>query len=193
MAMGRPPKPTEQKRRLGNPGKRALPAPITTLPGVVEIPKPPASLRRHGKAAWQRYWGLGAAWLSPTTDVEVLTRLCQAYDEREQLRASVRKYGHVVAKVLDEEDLADGGGPVRVYDMKANPAVGQLRKLEELITRYEGLCGFNPSDRSRLGLAEVKKASALDQLMARQSERRAARRAPSIETVEGAAVEQQSS
>ena len=65
----------------------------------------------------------------------------------------------------------------RVYSIKANPAVSQLRKIEELITRYEGLCGFTPSDRSRLGLAEVKTASALDQLIARQNERRQARRA----------------
>ena len=138
-------------------------------------PAAPSSLRKTGKSAWARYWSLGAPWLNATTDLAIVTRLCQAYDEREQLRAAVRKYGHVVARVLQEEDLDDGGGPTRVYEMKANPAVQMLRKLEELIVRMEGLCGFTPSDRTRMGLAEVKAASALDQMMARQQERRAAR------------------
>lgn len=196
----------------------------------------PAGLKRHGKAAWLRYWTVGSPWLNPTTDAAIVTRLCQAYDEREELRAIVRKLGHVVAEYVRDDDLdepegadvvteaaeerpevvvpfpggrkideklegqAHGGAlkrrkkrPVqRVWAIKANPAVGLLRKLEELITRYEGLCGFTPSDRSRLGLAEVKAASALDQLIARQQERRAARQAAAQQhhgdTIDGAST-----
>lgn len=224
MPGGRPPKPTEQKRRLGNPGKRALPARQTFQPGAVATaPALPPGLRKHGKNAWQRYWMVGSPWLNATTDVAIVTRLCQAYDEREELRDLVKRLGHVVAEFVRDDDLdaLDGvaddavdepvgqdeqaagvvqfpsgkrvdeklegqphGGALRrrkrrpvqrVYTIKANPAVQQLRKLEELITRYEGLCGFTPSDRSRLGLAEVKTVSALDRLMARQQDRRAAR------------------
>lgn len=228
MPGGRPPKPTEQKRKLGNPGKRALPERRTQdAASPIGAPAMPASLRKHGKTAWRRYWTVGSPWLNPTTDVELVTRLCQAYDEREELRGLVKRMGHVVAEYVRDEDLdeLDGvqdddvgesaddeqasgvvkfpsrkkvdeklegqahGGALkrrrrrrperirRVWTIKANPAVQQLRKLEELITRYEGLCGFTPSDRSRLGLAEVKAASALDQLIARQQERRAARQA----------------
>lgn len=222
MPGGRPPKPTEQKRKLGNPGKRALPERRTQdAVSPVSAPAMPVGLKRHGKTAWQRYWTVGSPWLNPTTDVAIVTRLCQAYDEREELRGLVKRLGHVVAEFVrddeldelegDTDSLADNppagvvpfpggkrvdetlegqphGGALkrrhrrrgkltRVYTIKANPAVQQLRKLEELITRYEGLCGFTPSDRSRLGLAEVKAASALDQLMARQQERRAARQA----------------
>ncbi len=223
MPGGRPPKPAEQKRRLGNPGRRPLPEPRTQdAVSRVSAPAMPAGLRKHGKTAWQRYWTVGSPWLNPTTDVAIVTRLCQAYDEREELRGLVKRLGHVVAEFVREDEM-DGddaaeidpltdappvgvvpfpgsprvvkelegqphGGALRrrrrrgmrierVYAIKANPAVQQLRKLEELITRYEGLCGFTPSDRSRLGLAEVKAASALDQLMARQQERRAARQA----------------
>lgn len=225
MPGGRPPKPTEQKRRLGNPGRRPLPEPVTqSAVTSVNAPAMPAGLRKHGKTAWQRYWTVGSPWLNSTTDVEIVTRLCQAYDEREELRRLVKQLGHVVAEYVRDEDLdeLDGvedvepagqveppsgvvpfpgrkkvderlegqphGGALkrrkrrpsriqRVWTIKANPAVQQLRKLEELITRMEGLCGFTPSDRSRLGLAEVKAASALDQLIARQQERRATRQA----------------
>jgi P27 family predicted phage terminase small subunit len=97
---------------------------------------------------------VGHAWLSPTTDLDVLTRLCQAHDEREQLRAHVAKHGHVI-------ELPTG-------ELRGNPSVTQLRKLEELITRYEGVCGFTPSDRARLGMAEVQRASKLDELISRR-------------------------
>ena len=169
--MGRPPKPNGLKRRLGNPWKRALPerAPAQTVVGEGAIPAAPAGLKKHGKAAWARLWSVGPAWLNATTDRALLTRLCQAYDEREQLRRLVGKYGHLVAKVIEEDEVDDPGRggtrTSRVYEIKANPAVIQLRKLEELITRYEGLCGFTPSDRSRLGMAEVKRESALEQFL----------------------------
>ena len=178
MAMGRPPKPTEMKRALGNPGKRALPAPKLAIPASAQlIPPVPMGLKRHGKAAWSRLWSVGGAWLSPTTDLDLLTRLCQAHDEREVLRRIVVKYGHLVAKVVEEDEVDEpvGGSRFsRVYDIKANPAVIQLRKLEELITRYEGLCGFTPSDRSRLGMAEVTRVSKLYQLIQNRQARRAA-------------------
>lgn len=192
----------------------------------VHAPAMQTGLKKHGKAAWLRYWSVGSPWLNPTTDVELISRLCQAYDEREELRRLVRQMGHVVAVYVRDEDLdeneAEGhelkgeqpsgvvtfpggkkvderlegqphGGALkrrkrrsgriqRVWEIKANPAVQQIRKLEELITRMEGLCGFTPSDRSRLGLAEVKAASALDQLIARQAERRAARQARGAST-----------
>lgn len=165
MPGGRPPKPTELKRRLGNPGKRALPATLDPSTPATDIPPAPRGLKRHGKAAWATLWSVGEPWLNPTTDAAILTRLCQAYDEREQLRADVRKYGHLVAQVVGEEDVGNGGAPKRVYSMKLNPAVGALRKLEELIIRMEGLCGFTPSDRTRLGLAQVKVRSALDDFL----------------------------
>lgn len=224
MPGGRPPKPTELKRKLGNPGKRALPAAPSgqpVAPGGL-APTAPTGLKRHGKAAWARYWTVGAPWLNATTDVAIVTRLCQAYDEREELRALVRRLGHVVWELVREEepddDLSDdlggdeldalangvvpfpgkhqvdtllegqphggalkrrkrkGGKRVeRVYSIKANPAVSQLRKIEELITRYEGLCGFTPSDRSRLGLAEIKAKSKLEELL---EKRRADRGTP---------------
>lgn len=143
---------------------------LTVSPlGALGAPPPrPSGLKRHGKRAWDAYWQLGETWLNPTTDAAILTRLCQAYDEREQLRAEVKRYGHLVAQVVEEDDVDDGPERRvrRLYSLKINPAVAALRKLEELITRWEGLCGFTPSDRSRLGLAQMKARSALDEFLA---------------------------
>lgn len=176
MVMGRPRKPDALKERIGTarPDRKRAPIAVADGPSLV-IPKVPAGLRKHGKDAWQRYWSLGEAWLRPASDLEILTRLCQAYDEREDLRKLVRTWGHIVAVEIDEQDLDEvkpnGRNRVkRLFGIKANPAVQQLRKLEELITRYEGLCGFTPSDRSRLGLAEVKRQSKLEEFLARRRE-----------------------
>ena len=107
MPGGRPPKPTELKRRLGNPGKRALPATPEASAPASNIPTAPRGLKRHGKAAWATLWGVGEPWLNPTTDMAIVTRLCQAYDEREELRQLVSRLGHVVWEVVREEERDD--------------------------------------------------------------------------------------
>lgn len=148
--MGRPTKPTELKRKLGNPGKQKLPEPVLVLPASGAPPPAPVGLRARGKATWARYWTLGAGWLSPTTDRELLARLCRLYDDEDALSRQVRREGFTVVS---------GRGAMQ------NPALLSLRKTQELITRLEGLCGFTPSDRSRLGMAEVQRTSKLDALI----------------------------
>jgi hypothetical protein len=46
-----------------------------------------------------------------------------------------------------------------------------LRELERQIVSQLALLGFTPSDRARLGLAEVKKESKLEELLRRKDER----------------------
>ena len=46
-----------------------------------------------------------------------------------------------------------------------------LRELERQIISQLALLGFSPSDRARLGIAEVKKESKLDELLRRKAER----------------------
>lgn len=135
--------------RQGHPRSAAK---VVALPASADPPAMPLGMKRHGKAAWQRYWSLGAAWLSPTTDLEIMTRLCQGYDEREALRKIIRSDGYLTTGSMGQS--------------VAHPAVAMLRQLEAQITRWESLCGFTPSDRSRLGLAEVQRVSKLDQFLA---------------------------
>lgn len=157
---GPPRQPLELKRRRGNPGKEKLPAVAETVPLAPAdgVPPVPITLQAAGRAAWERLWVAGRVWLSPQTDLDVLTRLCEYHDEREAIRAELASTGYLVAGSMGQQRI--------------NPLVNALRAVESQMTKLEGLCGFNPSDRSRLGYAEVKARSKLDELLAKQEARR---------------------
>jgi len=144
MPAGRPAKPIEQKRKLGNPGKRAMPkeSEITLLEQVDEIPEPPRPLLKYGQDLWNRIWSIGASWVSDKTDLELLIMTCEMVDERWNLRVRVMQD--------DDPQLRRG-----------------LRELEKQIVSNLSLLGFSPSDRARLGVAEVKAKSKLQEMMER--------------------------
>jgi hypothetical protein len=145
---GRPPKPVEQKRLLGNPGKRALPKEenVQLIPMATETPDPSRPLGKPGLELWETVWSAGVAWISPSTDAEILLMTCEMVDERWNLRA----------RVLKSEDPKD----------RRN-----LTQLTKLIQENLSLLGFTPADRTRLGVAEVKAQSKLEELMARRNAR----------------------
>lgn len=145
---GRPPKPVEVKRASGNPGKRALPNKdnLIVLPSVSGIPEPSRQLFQFGLELWNRVWSMGNSWLSYSTDVDLLLLVCEQMDERAKLRTAVWNDG-------------------RIDERKA------LRALEKQIVENLSLLGFTPTDRSRLGVAEVKKQSKLEDLLARKANR----------------------
>jgi len=145
--MGRPQVPTEKKRQLGNPGKRKLPdeASVTMIPAATEKPEPPRPLMKYGQELWDRIWNAGTNWISPNTDIELLTMTCEMVDERWNLRV----------KVMQNDDARLRRG---------------LRELDRQIVSNLSLLGFTPSDRSRLGLAEVKAQTKLEALLARRPE-----------------------
>lgn len=159
---GRPAKPTEQKRLLGNPGKRALPdapMPGEGLPAVSSIPAPPP-LGLDGLELWETLWSAGRSWLSPASDAPMITMLCQAQDETEQIRRSL---------ALGEEKryyILSNGQQV------TSPLVKQLKEQRVQMTAWLAALGFSPTDRARLGLAEVRQNDVLDELEQRRNERR---------------------
>ena len=148
MTAGRPSKPIEQKRLLGNPGKRAMPDEnsVVLLQQVEETPEPPRPLLKYGNDLWERVWSMGATWVSDKTDLELLTMTCEMVDERWNLRV----------KVMQSDDAVMRRG---------------LRELDRQIVSNLSLLGFTPSDRSRLGVAEVKAKSKLEELMDRRASR----------------------
>lgn len=127
------------------------------LAAVASIPPAPDTLAGAGTAAWERLWTAGQAWLSPATDLDVLTRLCEAHDEREAMRDQVAQDGYMVTGSMGQ--------------MRAHPLLSEIRALESQMTKWESLCGFTPTDRARLGYAEIKRASKLDELIARRQQR----------------------
>jgi hypothetical protein len=143
MPAGRPVKPTEQKRALGNPGKRALPTPVQLLEPIMATPTPSRELQAAGAELWQRVWESGARWISPSTDFELLLMTCEMVDDRLALRNQL---------VADNDPRTRRG----------------LRELERAIVGNLSLLGFSPADRTRLGLAEVKAQSKLAALLAQK-------------------------
>jgi hypothetical protein len=142
MTKGRPPKPNELKRAIGNPGHRALPelATVAILPMAHNIPDAPVDLGPEGKQVWQNCWAMAITWLSPDSDVQAITNLCRLADD---LQAARNKFHATL-------DNADG----RLVATLSKSFTDALTSL-----------GFDPVSRSRLGVAEVKRVSALDQLI----------------------------
>ena len=148
MPAGRPTKPIEQKRLIGNPGKRPLPeqSAIMLIPQARQTPEPARPLLKYGQELWNRVWESGINWISPNTDLELLLMTCEMIDERWNLRV----------RVMTDNNAKDRRG---------------LREIDRQIVSNLGLLGFTPSDRSRLGVAEVKKMSKLEELMAKKANR----------------------
>jgi hypothetical protein len=99
-----------------------------------------------GQQLWDSAMLTGQAWIARNSDTHLLMMTCEQLDRREQIRFLI----------LETNDWH---------------LFKQLNDLERLITSNLGLLGFTPSDRTRLGLAEVKAKSKLEELMARKESR----------------------
>jgi hypothetical protein len=137
--MPNPSKPIEQKRALGNPGKRALKQPAEYIEGgYVE---PMRKLKDAGMSLWDSAMKTGEQWIARNTDTQLLLVTCEQMDRREVLMTLWR------SNPTDKNLLM------------------RLAELEKQIASNLGMLGFTPSDRSRLGLAEIKAKSKLQELM----------------------------
>jgi P27 family predicted phage terminase small subunit len=150
-----PPKPTERRRKAGNPSKRPLPKPVSIISPLERPPRSPQGLGKAGVTVWRRAWDAGSDWLAPG-DVTILEMLCRQVDEITRWQ-----------QILDAEGVTftTRNGFIRVH-----PAVAQIRELEQRVVTNLGLCGFTPADRARLGLTEVRKLSGLADLAARRQD-----------------------
>ena len=137
--MPNPSKPIEQKRALGNPGKRALKQPAEYIEGgYVE---PMRELKDAGMSLWDSAMKTGEQWIARNTDTQLLLVTCEQMDRREVLMTLWR------SNPTDKNLLM------------------RLAELEKQIASNLGMLGLTPTDRSRLGLAEIKAKSKLQELM----------------------------
>ena len=88
------------------------------------VPKPPGSLGDAGREVWGRLWVAGQAWLSVETDRDVLTRLCEAHDERDAMREQIALDGFMV--------------PGSRGQLRPHPLLTHLRALETPMNRCRG-------------------------------------------------------
>lgn len=160
---GRPAKPVEAQRALGNPGHRSIPAAPLPGDGIQSngsVPAMPA-LGLTGAALWNHVWDAGRQWLAPEADRTIVTLLCQAQDELETIRTALAT-GEV------ERTYVSTNGTI-----VSHPYIAQIKDLRVQMTSWLSALGFSPADRARLGLAEVRVRDELDDLVRRRNERAA--------------------
>ena len=139
--MPNPAKPLEQKRLLGNPGRRPLPSPSETIALEAGWVEPLRPLQEAGTQLWDSVFREGELWVSRRTDIHLLQVTCEQLDRRAYLNELWR------SNPTDKNLLM------------------RIAEIEKLVSSNLGVLGFTPSDRSRLGLAEIKAKSKLQELM----------------------------
>lgn len=146
--MANPGKPAEVKRKLGAKGyTSATPADVILLPAISAVPEPLKPLGESGLSLWDRTWQRGYSWISANTDIQLLQMTCEQLDERDVLRE------YVLANVEAWHERS------------------ALRELEKSIRSNLSLLGFTPTDRMKLGVAEIKAETKMEQLKARRDAR----------------------
>jgi hypothetical protein len=144
--MPNPSVPIELKRRRGNPGKRDLPERANVFDLEAEPVSPLRPLGVDGRRLWDDVFGQGEIWVSGRTDSQLLQLVCEQIDRRALLLAA----------------LTDNPTDRSIHM--------SLNDVEKLISGNLSLLGFTPSDRSRLGVAEVRAYSKIDDLRAKRDE-----------------------
>lgn len=152
--MPRPPKPAEIKRATGRtPGHDSGGRPlkdlsvVTVLPMANTKPEYPDLIGDEGKKFWDRIWDNAIQWISPNSDMNAVENACRLADA---VHAARTKY----MATLESADA-------RAYV-----------QINEAFTKAIASIGFDPVSRSRLGVAEVQRVSALDQLLAKRQQRK---------------------
>lgn len=156
MPRGRPPKPVERIRATARNSThkadgRPLPAVRETIVKDVLVPDKPGDLGERGSREWDSIWLAGSSWLAPAQDYRWVEIICRAYDDIEGFRAKVAEMGLTVKGSMGQ--------------ITANPLIMEIRRAEAQIMKALSTLGFSPSDRARLGLAEIKVRSKLEEMM----------------------------
>lgn len=143
---GRKPKPVEVRRREGNPGKRALPEPVTVAGRPVRVPEPPESLPRDAREAWERIVpALADVGLLDEIDALALEAMCTQWARAKQAGRVIAEQGHVT--------LGSTGQLVE------HPALATERQAHQMFLRFAEHYALTPIARTRLGLAELQRRS----------------------------------
>ena len=142
-------KPNEIKRRNGNPGKQKLP----DLNKVISLPRftaePPAHLTEVGVNHWQDVLAI-APWIA-NTDGTILLELCEKMELKKQIQEQLKPEQFIL--------FTDKGYAYQ------NPLFGMLSTVQGDIVKNLSLLGLTPSDRSKMGVAEVKARGKLEELL----------------------------
>ena len=153
MARGRKPKPTEMKRRAGNPGHHPLNANEPKL--EAKLPPFPAYLQGEAASAWNTYADkLNRAGILTEIDGIGLELLCSAYEDWYIARSMVKKEGALLRPPVQGKEIETLWGKqlpdVPTAQMVHNPWLGIMRNREQAILKLLPEYGMTPSSRSRI-------------------------------------------
>lgn len=165
---GRPAKPVERHRAAGNPSKKILPdapMPGQGIESSHDVPEPSTELGAAGQRLWDRLWLGSKTWLAPNVDETLLEKICSHEDEIAEYTATLEREGRWYVTPNGQQN--------------PHQAFTQRKKLQEEQTAWLAAFGQSPSDRARLGLAEVRVKDELDELAQRKAAREHARSAAS--------------
>ena len=154
--MGRRPEPIERQRAKARgdgktPGGREVVKAQYTLTKRDDAPDLPRGLKTRGRREWVKIWD-SAPWLNPDQDYAFVEQIARAYDDIDVYRKRVAQDGLVVTGYAGQ--------------VVAHPLVAEIRRCEDTIRKCLSILGISPTDRARLGLAEVKKETALQEFIA---------------------------
>ena len=149
--MARRPEPIErqQSKARGNgrtPGGREIVKAQYTLVKREDAPPMPRGLAVRGRKEWTKIWASGP-WLNPDQDYAWVEMIARAYDDIGTFRARIENDGLIVTGYAGQT--------------VAHPLIAEIRKCEAVIQKCLSILGYSPTDRARLGMAEVKKENAL--------------------------------
>ena len=144
---GTKPKPAEQRRLEGNPGKRALPEPMLVAGRPDhELDEPPADLPADGKHFWRSTVSrLLEVGMLDLVDEVALRMMSTQYARWVQAGRVVAVDGHFVRGSVGQ--------------LREHPAVKIERESHRLYLSAAEQFGLTPMGRTRLGLAELHRRS----------------------------------
>ena len=153
---GAPRKPVERQRLLGNPGHKQLPAPLTYIapaPLAEQLAEHRDAGREESAKLLEHLLASGAAvWLGET-DAAAVEVARQTW----------------VDWTLAREEWGRSRGDKNLFNA--------YNELTKRLISCLSLLGLDPSGRAKLGVAEVKRQSVLDNIEARREKRRGGLRA----------------
>lgn len=151
MPPGRKPKPVEQRRKEGNPGKRPMPEPVVVGGRPSTLPDPPAHMPEDAKEAWRKIVPtLSNIGILDNVDEMALEAMCTQF-------ARARQAGRVIGK---KGPLARGSQGQVVE----HPAMASERAAHKLFLQFAEHYALTPVARTRLGLAELQRKTLSQEL-----------------------------
>ena len=152
--------PAEVQRAKGNTAKKkARPAPTPEIAlDVVSASAPvaPDWCDDYGVAVWDAIWVAGRRHLSEKHDVLLISLLVERLQDRRVIRGWLGDHP-------ENRWYVTANGQVVTH-----PAVKQIDQIDAQVTGWLSMLGFSPSDRARLGLAEIRVANELDEFRRRK-------------------------